>query len=308
MVLLNAATAIYCAKTDISLQDALQLASSTLDSGDSSSLFPTTMYRIMNSILHKIHLQKMEEVALLKQKSGSDIYPKIIRRDFIKALKTHKEPAIIAEIKKASPSKGLLCDHFNPAAIAQEYAAHGARCLSVLTDTCFFQGHNEDLLLAKNACDLPVLRKDFIIDPIQIEESYHLGADCILLIVALLDSVQLQDFCQMAQDLNMAVLVESHTKEELEQALNLPTVLMGINNRSLHTFHTDLQTSISLKNQIPADKIPVSESGIHNHSDILLLQSHDIHAFLIGETLMRMENKGAGLSNLMTGKQNKCHK
>ena len=157
----------------------------------------------------------------------------------------------------------------------------------VLTDIHFFQGHPDYLSLAKTNCNLPVLRKDFIIDPYQIYESSALGADCILLIVALLDDAQLMDFCQLAQELNMAVLVESHSKEELESALKLPTSLIGINNRSLHTFKTDLQLSITLKQYIPEDKIIITESGINTKADIQLIQEQGINAFLIGESLMK---------------------
>lgn len=254
----------------------------------------------MNSILQTIYQKKREEVALLKQQGIPAIFPQTDSRDFIKALATDNTPAVIAEIKKASPSKGLLCTQFDPASIAREYAHAGARCLSVLTDTDFFQGNNNDLILAKQACSLPVLRKDFIIDPIQITESHTLGADCILLITALLDAVQLNDFCQMAQYLNMAVLIESHTLEELEKALTISTPLVGINNRSLHNFQTNLQTSIDLKKYIPANKIPVAESGIHTPEDILLLQSHGIHTFLIGESLMKSGNRETYLRNLIS--------
>lgn len=253
----------------------------------------------MNSILQTIYQQKQEEVARLKQYGIPDDFEKQPSRDFIKALSTDGSPSVIAEIKKASPSRGLLCKEFEPAVIAREYADAGARCLSVLTDQKFFQGQYEDLLQAKKACNLPVLRKDFLIDPVQIMESHAFGADCILLIVALLDSPQLKDFCQMAQDLNMAVLVESHTEAELEKALALPTPLIGINNRSLHTFETDLQTSIHLKKYIPSHKIPIAESGIHTRDDILLLQSSGIHTFLIGESLMKSPHRGDDLRNLI---------
>jgi indole-3-glycerol phosphate synthase len=223
------------------------------------------------------------------------------RRDFVAALALEQTPAIIAEIKRASPSKGLIREDFNVKEIAAIYAEHGARCLSVLTDVDFFQGHPDYLAHAKNHCPLPLLRKDFIIDPYQIYESLALGADCILLIVALLDDVQLADFCQLAHELNMAVLVESHSKEELERALRLPTPLIGINNRSLHTFKTDIQLSIQLKQYIPQDRIIITESGINTHTDINLMQSHGINTFLIGESLMRAKDIGNALDQLING-------
>lgn len=256
----------------------------------------------MNSILDRIKQHKVTEVALAKKNRPlSELRAQTIleQRDFIAALRATGSPAIIAEIKKASPSKGLIRDPFHVAEIAQIYAAHGARCLSVLTDSAFFQGQPDYLALAKSHCTLPVLRKDFIIDPYQIDESLALGADCILLIVAILDDVQLMDFCQLAQELNMAALVESHTKEELERALRLPTPLIGINNRSLHTFDIDIQLSIQLKHYIPEDKIIITESGIHTAKDIKLMQHHGINTFLIGESLMRAQDIAKALDQLI---------
>lgn len=257
----------------------------------------------MNSMLQKIYEHKVAEVALAKKNKPLETllhHQPVARRDFIAAL-NNKSPAIIAEIKKASPSKGLIREQFDVAEIASAYAQNGAACLSVLTDVHFFQGHPDYLSLAKSQCDLPVLRKEFIIDPYQIHESVVLGADCILLIVALLDDMQLMDFCQLAQELNMAVLVESHTREELDRALSLPTPLMGINNRSLHTFKTDIQLSIDLKPYVPEGKILITESGINTHEDIKLMQSHNINTFLIGESLMRAQNIGAALQQLIHG-------
>lgn len=256
----------------------------------------------MNSILQKIAEHKSTEVAQAKKNNPLNSLHKQLKehqRDFIAALKPAMTPAIIAEIKKASPSKGIIRTDFNVAEIATAYAQNGARCLSVLTDIQFFQGHPDYLALAKQSCNLPVLRKDFIIDPYQIYESSTLGADCILLIVAMLDDVQLADFCALAQDLEMAVLVESHTREELDRALKLPTPLIGINNRSLHTFHTDIQLSITLKEIIPEEKIIITESGINTREDIELMQDHGINAFLIGEHLMRADNVGLALKNLI---------
>lgn len=256
----------------------------------------------MNSILQQIAHHKLEEIVKAKKNKPLSLFlqkPSIQQRDFITALKSNATPAIIAEIKKASPSKGVIREQFDVAEIATVYAQHGARCLSVLTDINFFQGHPDYVALAKNHCKLPVLRKDFIIDSYQIYESLAIGADCILLIVAMLDDVQLADFCQLAQDLGMAVLVESHTREELDRALLLPTPLIGINNRSLHTFNTDIQLSIDLKHCIPKDKIIITESGINTHGDIKLMQSHGINTFLIGESLMRADNIGSALTELI---------
>lgn len=255
----------------------------------------------MNSILDKIAEQKRQEVAVAKHQHPlaqlQDKEPLPVR-DFVQALK-QKRPAIIAEIKKASPSKGLIRADFDVAAIAQTYEAHGAACLSVLTDAPFFQGNAIHLSIARNHTALPVLRKDFIIDSYQIHESRAWGSDCILLIVALLDDSQLRDYCQLAQDLGMAVLVESHTHEELERALPLPTPLMGINNRSLHTFKTSIQTSIELKQYLTPDKCLITESGINSRADIELMQAHGIDTFLIGESLMREPDIGAKLDELM---------
>lgn len=258
----------------------------------------------MNSILDKIAQQKVQEVAQakkIKPLTALQDAPPHGYRDFTAALKANHQAAIIAEIKKASPSKGLIRADFNVEQIATSYSENGARCLSVLTDVHFFQGHPDYLAQAKASCPLPVLRKDFILDPYQIHESAALGADCILLIVALLDDQQLMDFCQTAQALQMAVLVESHTQGELERALRLPTPLIGINNRSLHTFKTDIHLSISLKDQVPADRILITESGINHHADVQLMQQHGINTFLVGESLMRAPNIGQALQKLIHG-------
>ncbi|KTD68840.1 MULTISPECIES: indole-3-glycerol phosphate synthase TrpC [Legionella] len=258
----------------------------------------------MNSVLHRIAERKQEEIALAKKDKPLSLLvqqPIMEQRDFVAALASEQTPAIIAEIKRASPSKGLIREDFNVKEIAAIYAEHGARCLSVLTDIDFFQGHPDYLVQAKNHCALPILRKDFIIDPYQVYESQALGADCILLIVALLDDVQLTDFCQLAHELKMAVLVESHNEEELERALRLPTPLIGINNRSLHTFKTDIQLSIQLKQYIPQDRIIITESGINTRADINLMQAHGINTFLIGESLMRAKDIGNALDQLING-------
>lgn len=254
----------------------------------------------MISVLQQIAQHKTEEVAAAKKAKPLNSLEscKSIRRDFVQAL-TMANPAVIAEIKKASPSKGVIREQFDPAEIASLYAQNGAACLSVLTDIHFFQGHPDYLVQARAQCTLPVLRKEFIIDSYQIHESLALDADCILLIAALLDDAQLHDFCQIAHGLGMAVLVESHTHEELDRALRLPTPLIGINNRSLHTFKTDLQLSIDLKPYVPEDKIVITESGINSHTDVALLQRHGIKTFLVGESLMRAEDIGLALRELI---------
>lgn len=223
-------------------------------------------------------------------------------RDFTLAIQNKllaKKLAVIAEIKKASPSKGILRPNFNPTEIAKSYAANGATCLSVLTDAEYFHGSDEHLQLARAACDLPILRKDFIIDPYQIYESRILGADCILLIAAILTDQELMQFTKLATDLGMAVLVEAHDKEELQRALALPTKLIGINNRDLRTFNTDLNTTIQLAQKIPADKIIITESGINTRADVLLMLQHQIKTFLIGETFMREVDPGKKLAELI---------
>ncbi|ARG97853.1 indole-3-glycerol phosphate synthase TrpC [Legionella micdadei] len=256
----------------------------------------------MNSILNRIAEHKKQEVEFAKQKTPLNSLidrESLPIRDFIGGLQ-RRIPAIIAEIKKASPSKGLIRADFDVASIAEIYEENGASCLSVLTDIHFFQGSPAYLAEAKTHSSLPILRKDFIIDPYQIYESRVLGADCILLIVAMLDDKQLHDYCQLAQELKMAVLVESHTLGEFERALKLPTPLMGVNNRSLHSFVTDIKTSIELVQYLPSDKILITESGINSRDDIKLMQEHGINAFLIGESLMREPDIGAKLTELMS--------
>jgi len=222
-------------------------------------------------------------------------------RDFAGALRGKIAaglPAVIAEIKKASPSKGLLRKEFDPAAIARSYAQHGAACLSVLTDRQFFQGCSEDLSAARNACPLPVLRKDFIVDPYQIYESRALGADCVLLIVAALELPRMQELEAVAESLGMGVLVEVHSRAELDLALQLETPLIGINNRDLRTFETRLETTLALAPFIPAPRIVVTESGILAPEHVGRLQERGVHAFLVGEALMRAPDPGAALARL----------
>jgi indole-3-glycerol phosphate synthase len=206
--------------------------------------------------------------------------------------------AVIAEIKKASPSKGVLREQFEPAEIAASYAQHGATCLSVLTDERFFQGSAAGLGQARSACDLPALRKDFIVDEYQVHESRAIGADCILLIAACLDDAQLAEFEACARELGMAVLVEVHDATELERALRLETPLVGVNNRNLRTFEVSLQTTLSLVPRLPADRLLVSESGILATADVQRLRDAGVHAFLVGEAFMRAPDPGQALARL----------
>jgi len=209
-----------------------------------------------------------------------------------------KRPAVIAEIKRASPSKGLLRAEFLPAQHARDYAAAGATCLSVLTDRDFFQGSTADLLAARSAVEIPVIRKDFMIDPIQITEARALGADCILLIVAALSDADLQALSAVAMDLGMDVLVEVHDGDELERALALPTPLIGINNRNLHTFETRLDTTVALADHVPDDRILITESGIMEPRDVRMMLDAGIYGFLVGEAFMRQPNPGTALVSL----------
>lgn len=260
----------------------------------------------MSDILKKILRRKAEEVAersaLVSMRALSqrveDADP---ARGFVEAIRrriAQGQAAVIAEIKKASPSKGLLRADFRPAEIAVSYERAGAACLSVLTDVDFFQGADAYLQQARAASTLPVLRKDFTIDPWQVYESRALNADCILLIVAALDDTQLADLTGLAQHLGMDVLVEVHDAGELERALTLHTPLIGINNRNLRTFETRLETTLELLDRIPADCIVVTESGIHTPDDVARLRASGVHAFLVGETFMRATDPGARLTEL----------
>jgi indole-3-glycerol phosphate synthase len=257
-------------------------------------------------ILKKILARKAEEIAERGARIGLrdlrrqiDDAPPI--RPFLERLKRaigRGDPGIIAEIKRASPSKGLLRDPFHPADIARSYAAAGATCLSVLTDRDFFQGCEEYLRDARAACPLPALRKDFIVDPYQVYEARAIGADCILLIVAALDDAPLRDLARLAMDLSMDVLVEIHDAGELDRALALDARLIGINNRDLRTFETRLDTTLDLLPRIPADRTVVTESGIHAPADVALMRERGAHAFLVGEAFMRAADPGAKLAEL----------
>jgi indole-3-glycerol phosphate synthase len=205
---------------------------------------------------------------------------------------------VIAEVKKASPSKGVLRADFEPADIAQSYAEHGASCLSVLTDQQFFQGSVDYLKQARASCQLPVLRKDFLIDPYQVYESRSMGADAILLIAACLDDAQMREMEAIAHGLFMSVLVEVHDAAELERALKLKTALVGINNRNLHTFEVSLDTTLSLMAHVPSDRLLITESGILGREDVERMTSAGVHAFLVGEAFMRAEDPGAAMARL----------
>lgn len=208
------------------------------------------------------------------------------------------DPAVIAEIKKASPSKGVIREHFVPGAIAESYEKGGAACLSVLTDRDYFQGHESYLIEARNACALPVIRKDFLVDPYQIYEARTLNADCVLLIVSALSDMQLQDLEGLAHELGMDVLVEVHDEAELHSALRLKTPLLGINNRNLRTFEVTLDTTLGLLQQVPADRLLVTESGILTPDDVSLMRRHQVHGFLVGEAFMRAPEPGEELQKL----------
>jgi len=218
-------------------------------------------------------------------------------RDFVGALRA-KKPAVIAEIKRASPSRGLLRAEFDPAAIARSYQKGGAACISVLTDTQFFQGSAEHLKAARAACDLPVLRKDFVIDAYQVHESRAMGADCILLIAACLSAQQMAELESLAHGLHMAVLVEVHDGAELDLALRLKTPLIGVNNRNLKTFETRLETTLDLLPRVPTDRLVIAESGILSRADVARLQTGGVAAFLVGEAFMRAPDPGQALAEL----------
>ncbi len=260
----------------------------------------------MTDILDKIVAVKREEVAAaLKRKSldlvRADAESRVLTRDFVGALRAklaQGQASVIAEIKKASPSKGVLREDFIPADIAQTYAENGAACLSVLTDVQFFQGAVDYLKQARASCQLPVLRKDFIVDAYQVYESRVMGADAILLIAAILDDAQMKAFEAIALSLDMAVLVEVHDEVELARALKLKTPLIGVNNRNLKTFEVSLDTTLSLMQQVPADRLLVTESGIRNREDVLRMGAAGVNAFLVGETFMRAPDPGAALAEL----------
>ena len=262
----------------------------------------------MATILDDILAHKRQEVAAQKQRVDMDTLVANISasndtpRGFMKALQARVAiggTAVIAEVKKASPSMGVIRASFDPVAIAESYAAAGATCLSVLTDEKYFQGSSHYLRLVRAAVGLPLLRKDFIIDEYQIVEARALGADAILLIVAALSDAELAAFTRLAHDLGLDVLVEVHDEAECERALQLPLRVIGVNNRNLHDFSVSLDTSRRIKAMLPADYLLVSESGIHTRADIEALQGDGIHAFLVGGSLMQADDPGAALSALL---------
>jgi indole-3-glycerol phosphate synthase len=256
--------------------------------------------------LKRILARKQEEVAERRarvplaelQARNADAGP---TRGFAEAVASRVargEAAVIAEVKKASPSKGVIRADFDPAAIARSYEAGGAACLSVLTDVDFFQGADACLVAARNACSLPVLRKDFVVDAYQLHEARALGADCVLLIAAALGDAQLAEFAFTADQLGMDVLVEVHDLDELERALPVPARLLGINNRNLRTFEVSLQTTLDLQEAVPRDRVLVTESGILARADVALMRQAGVHAFLVGEAFMRQPDPGTALREL----------
>jgi len=262
----------------------------------------------MSDILNKILSDKVKEVVACAERVS---LPELSRRvehlpetrGFASAIReklNSNQAAVIAEIKKASPSKGVIREDFKPDEIARAYAENGAACLSVLTDRKYFKGHADYLKSARAACDIPVLRKDFMIDPYQLYEAREMGADAILLIAAALGDPMMSDLEQTAIALELDVLVEVHNEQELERALCLQTPLLGINNRNLRTFETTLDTTLSMLSMIPEDKIVISESGIHTREDIHLLRENNVNGFLIGEAFMREKDPGKALAALIS--------
>lgn len=257
-------------------------------------------------ILQKILARKQQEIAERQAKTSlAELQSRLSQaspvRGFVSAMQgkmKQGKAAVIAEIKKASPSKGVIRQDFDPPAIAESYQQGGAACLSVLTDEDFFQGADAYLVAARNACDLPVIRKDFIIDPYQVYEARVMGADCILLIVAALEQQQLASLYQLAISLGLDVLVEVHDQAELQRALELDLPMVGINNRDLRNFNTSLQTTIDMLSMVPANCFVVTESGIHTRADVELMHQHQVNAFLVGEAFMRADDPGAALAEL----------
>jgi indole-3-glycerol phosphate synthase len=260
----------------------------------------------MSDILNTILATKREEIAASKAKLGLDEVKLLAKnqpnsRNFVGAIRKKiatGKAAVIAEIKKASPSKGVIRADFKPAEIAKSYETGGATCLSVLTDLQYFQGSAEYLKQARAACSLPVLRKDFMIDPYQVYEARAMGADCILLIAAAIDLAKMRELESIAHELGMSVLVEVHNGEELDLALQLETPLLGINNRNLRTFDVTLDTTLGLLARIPAGKIVVTESGIFTADDVKLMRENNVHTFLVGEAFMRQDDPGAELKKV----------
>ncbi len=262
------------------------------------------MSDILNKIIATKHdeiaaLMRMKPLSVVRAEAEAEAHRGI--RDFVAAIEGKIAgglSAVIAEIKKASPSKGILREHFVPADIAASFELGGAACLSVLTDAPYFQGRVEYLKLARSACNLPVIRKDFIVDAYQVYEARAMGADCILLIVGALELHQMQALETLAHELGMAVLVESHDARELDAALTLKTALIGINNRDLRTFNVSLSTTVDLLKRVPPGKRVITESGILSRADVAHMREHDVHAYLVGEAFMRAPDPGAALAEL----------
>jgi len=258
------------------------------------------------TILKKIIARKWQEIEKRKRAVSladckAQAFDLDVTRGFVQSIEnklTQNLPAIIAEIKKASPSKGVIRENFIPQEIAESYEVAGAACLSVLTDHDFFQGHEDYLQQARSASSLPIIRKDFMVDPYQIYESRVLNADCVLLIAACLTKDQMQELAGISEELGLDVLVEVHNEAELEQALTLNTKLLGINNRDLHSFEVSLNNTFDLLSKIPDNRIVVTESGIHTQEDVQAMQSHKVNAFLVGEAFMRAEDPGVELKRL----------
>ncbi len=257
-------------------------------------------------ILDRILQRKIEEIGACKQQTPLARLRQRLEtapapRGFIQSLRDKQSlalSAVIAEIKKASPSKGVIREDFDPVRIAQSYADGGAACLSVLTDQDFFQGHDDYLVAARNACILPVIRKDFIVDPYQVYESRALGADCILLIVAALEDDKLKELYDLSSEIGMDTLVEVHNQNELDRAMRLDLDILGINNRDLHSFETSLSTTLDLLYQLPDSCLVVTESGIHSRENVQLMRDHGVNSFLVGEAFMRADDPGAELQRL----------
>jgi indole-3-glycerol phosphate synthase len=263
----------------------------------------------MADVLSQIIQTKREEVAKasaiyslrdLEQQIPGATEPRGFERAIVSRV-NNGETAVIAEIKKASPSKGVIRENFDPVEIALSYESHGATCLSVLTDRDYFQGSPDFLVAARSATRLPTLRKDFMVDPYQIYEARCMGADCILLIVAALGQKQMLELADVASSLGLDILVESHSHEELLRALEVKTALIGINNRNLRTFETSLDTTLSLLGEIPDDRVVITESGIHTEQDITKVKSANVRAFLVGEAFMRQSDPGLALGQLFHG-------
>ena len=259
---------------------------------------PTILKKILDTKVIEVQ-QRSAEISLVEMKARA--FDQAEARGFYKAMQAKVAaglPAVIAEVKKASPSKGVFREDFDPARIAESYEKAGAACLSILTDKDYFQGSEDFLQQGRNACSIPVIRKDFLIDPYQVYEAKVINADCILLIVSALSDMQLQDLSGLATELGMDVLVEVHDEQELHSALKLDTPLVGINNRNLHTFEVSLENTYALLDQIPADRMVVTESGILGRDDVAAMRAKQVNAFLVGEAFMRAEFPGDKLAEL----------